>query len=331
MSDQSLATGCVRSVLGDLSPDSLGQTNYHEHLFQVSPLLPGDELTNEALSAQEAGLLKASGFDAMVDATPMGLGRNPHAVARISAERDIAVIATTGRHREAHYGDDHWVRGLNETALTEAFVRDVTRSMPGEDGQAPQHKQELFDGTPVRAGLLKAGIDYWKISPFEHETVSAVAAAHLLTGAPIMIHIEHGTATHEILDLLEKLSVPSSSVALAHLDRNLDPGLHVSLIERGAYLGYDGMARAKSHSDHALVELTRLVVERVGATNIVIGGDVARASRYVAYGGMPGLAYLGDQYLPRLKKEIGDPAVSQILVNNPATWLTWVTPQVPQN
>ena len=66
----------VRTVLGDIEPASLGPTNYHEHLFQSSPLLPGDELDDEVLSGREAALLRNAGMAAMVEATPLGLGRN---------------------------------------------------------------------------------------------------------------------------------------------------------------------------------------------------------------------------------------------------------------
>jgi 5-phospho-D-xylono-1,4-lactonase len=323
MTQQLLATGLIRTVLGDVGPRSLGPTNYHEHLFQVSPLLPGDELDDEEKSSQEAGLLQASGFTAMVDATPLGLGHNPEGIARISAERNLSVIATTGRHREEHYGGDHWVRNLSDDTLAEAFVRDLTTGMPINEGAHLLNTAHSPEGNPVRAGILKAGIGYWSISTFEHQTLDALSVAHHNTGAPVMIHLELGTAAHEVLDLLEKSSVEPSSVALAHMDRNLDPGLHASLAERGAYLGYDGMARAKSHSDHSLLELTRLVVEKVGADKILLGGDVARASRYVAYGGMPGIQYLGERYVPRLREILGDEAMSLILVTNPAQWLTW--------
>src|SRR5690606_29546269 len=40
----------IRTVLGDVAPAELGATNYHEHLFQISPLLPGDELDDEDAS-----------------------------------------------------------------------------------------------------------------------------------------------------------------------------------------------------------------------------------------------------------------------------------------
>ena len=323
MTQQPLAADLIRTVLGDIEPQSLGATNYHEHLFQVSPLLPGDELNDEDKSSREAGLLKASGFTAMVDATPLGLGQNPEAIARISSQHKLSVIATTGRHREEHYASDHWVRNFGHDTLVAAFVRDLTTGMPIHEGAHILDAARSPEDNPVRAGILKAGIGYWAISTFEHQTLDALSVAHHTTGAPVMIHLEFGTAAHEVLDLLEKQSVSATSVALAHMDRNLDPGLHASLVERGAYLGYDGMARAKSHSDHSLLELTQLVVEQVGADKLLLGGDVARASRYVAYGGMPGIQYLGERYVPRLRETLGDDAISQILRTNPARWLTW--------
>jgi len=33
-------TGTVTTVLGNIDVRSLGRTNYHEHLFQITPLLP---------------------------------------------------------------------------------------------------------------------------------------------------------------------------------------------------------------------------------------------------------------------------------------------------
>lgn len=60
----------VRMVLADIAPEALGPTNYHEHLFQSSPLLPGDELDQELYSGREAALLYAAGMTAMVEATP---------------------------------------------------------------------------------------------------------------------------------------------------------------------------------------------------------------------------------------------------------------------
>jgi predicted metal-dependent phosphotriesterase family hydrolase len=310
-----MTTGLVRTVLGDIAVGDLGRVNYHEHLFQVSPLLPGDELTDEAASQAEAAALLSSGFDAMVDATPIGLGRNPEAVARISAATQLRVVATTGVHRDAHYAEDFWLRSLDETALTELFTADLTAGMPRRDDSVAGSR------TGIRAGVLKVGIDYWHISHFERRVLSGVAAAHVRTGAPVMVHLEFGTAAHEVLDVLERSGVNPTRVVLAHADRNPDPGLHLDLAARGAILGYDGMARPRNRTDAELLDLTAEVVT-AGAT-VVLGGDVARSTRYESYGGMPGLAYLGRRYLPRLADRIGREALDGILTSNAHRWLAW--------
>lgn len=316
----------VRTVLGDVDPTQLGTTDYHEHLFQISPLLVGDELDDEDLSGHEAALLKASGFAAMVDATPFGLGRDPEAVARISSGTGMHVVATTGRHHEAHYGADHPMQVWSVERLAELFVADVTRGMPVDDAlifEAPDVLRAAApDGSPVRAGMLKAGVGYWSISPFERATLIAVAAAHRATGAPVMVHLEFCTAAHEVLDLLEAAGVASDRVVLAHADRDPDAGLHASLAERGAYLGYDGFARPRTRSDAELLDLTERVVELGAGDRVLLGGDVARRTRYISYGGIPGLAYLGERYLPRLRSAVGDDAVERMLVDNPARLLT---------
>lgn len=315
----------VRTVLGDVAAADLGRVNYHEHLFQVSPLLPGDELDDERASGAEAALLKGSGFEAMVDATPFGLGRDPAALARISAATGLAVVATTGRHREAHYGDDHPMQVWGAERLAALFTADVASGMLVDDAQVFEMPEvpvaRTPEGAPVRAGMLKGGIGYWSISPFERATLDALAAAHRATCAPIMVHLEFCTAAHEVLDLLAGQGVASDRVVLAHADRDPDAGLHASLAERGAYLGYDGFARPRTRSDAELLALTASVISGGGGDRILLGGDVARRTRYIAYGGMPGLAYLGERYLPRLRALVGDAAVDRMLIDNPARLL----------
>lgn len=311
----------VRTVLGDIAPARLARLDYHEHLFQVSPLLVGDELDDERASREEARSLAESGFEAMVDATPVGLGRNPEAVARISLATGLTVVATTGAHRDAHYPTDHWLRGSTAQGRSKLFLDDLTLGMPARDGTDGLALGP--EGSPVRAGLLKAGVGYWSISAFERVTLEAVALAQITTGAPVMVHLEFCTAAHEVLDLLAADGVPENRVVLAHADRDPNPTLHLELASRGAWLGYDGMARPRTRSDAELVNLTEAVVAGGGGDNILIGGDVARRSRYRAYGGMPGLSYLGARYLPLLRERVGDDAVEGMLTRNARRFLAW--------
>ena len=322
------ARRAVRTVTGDVAADQLGPTNYHEHLFQVSPLLPGDELDDEQRSTREAQLLEASGFAAMVDATPTGLGRDPAALARISRATGLRIVATTGAHREAHYAAGHWLLGLSTAELADRFVADLMTGIPCVDddsGTPPAQTAVQPNGNPVRAGVVKAGVDYWSISVFERRVLTAVAAAHGRTGAPVMVHLEYGSAAFEVLTALAAEGVPASRVVLAHVDRNPDPGLHAELACAGAYLGYDGFGRHRNWPDSTLISCLAEAVERGAASRIVLGGDVARRSRYLSYGGMPGLGYLGDRVLPRLRQAVGEAVIDGLMVANPAALLGWIT------
>ncbi|MDQ1736145.1 MAG: 5-phospho-D-xylono,4-lactonase [Pseudonocardiales bacterium] len=344
------APGAVRTVLGDIPADDLGACDYHEHLFQASPLLAGDELDDPEASGVEAALLRSAGIRALVEATPIGLGRNPEAVARISAATGLQVVHVTGAHRQEHYADGHWILGESEQALVARFraevqdgmtVRDTdratdrtvvstSRSAPVPEAQAarqrpyalgePAHARDP-DGNPIRAGALKAGIGYWRISPFEGRVLTAVAVTAALTGAAVMVHLEFCSAAFEVLQRLTEHGLSADRIVLAHVDRNPDPGLHLELASQGCYLGYDGMARHRSAPDSALLDCIGLVVAGGRADRVVLGGDVARRSRYIGYGGIPGLAYLPERFLPRLIDRIGPELSSVLLRDNPARLL----------
>jgi phosphotriesterase-related protein len=298
----------VRTVLGDIAPEDLGATDYHEHLFQASPLLPGEDLDDETASGQEAALLRRSGAGAMVEATPTGLGRRPEAVARVAAGTGLRIVHVTGAHREAHYSPGDPLLDESVEALVRRFSGDLFSGM---------------DGTPVRAGAVKAGAGYWSFTAFERRVLTAAGQVAAGTGAPVMVHLEHGSAAHEVLDLLAAEGCPGDRVVLAHVDRNPDPGLHVELAARGAYLGYDGAARHQRWPDSVLVDCLSATVAGGAGDRVLLGGDVARRTRYPSYGGMPGLAYLFDRFVPRVRAAVGDAALASMLVANPARWLSW--------
>ena len=301
-------TGVVRTVLGDIRPGDLGVTDYHEHLFQVTPVLAGEELDDETASEAEAAQLKAAGANAVVEATPVDLGRRPDAVARIAERTGLHIVHVTGAHRENHYARGSRMLGESVPQLAARFRRELLEGM---------------DGTTVRAGVVKAGAGLWSLTEFERRVLTAAGQLTAETGAPLMVHLEHASAAHEVLDALAAEGCPEDRVALAHVDRNPDPGLHLELTSRGAFLGYDGAARHQRWPDSVLVECLAAVVAGGGGGNLLLGGDVARRSRYLAYGGMPGLRYLFDRFVPRLRRAVGDEAVDAVLGANPARWLAW--------
>ena len=75
--------------------------------------------------------------------------------------------------------------------------------------------------------------------------------------------------------------------------------------------------------DSVVLDCLHDVASAGHAHALLLGGDVARASRYTSYGGMPGLAYLGRRFVPRMRALLGDEVTDRVLVDNPARWLTW--------
>lgn len=308
----------VRTVTGDIPAASLGRTDYHEHLLQSSPLMRGDELDDVARSTHEATALRSAGIDALVELTPIGLGRRPEGLRDIAMGSGMTIVASTGVHQEAHYPDRHWLREMTADHLAERFVRDLVEGMNADDRSSTPPP-----ATDVRAGVIKVGIGYWHISTFERNVLAAAGAAHRRTGAPVVCHLEQGTAGFEVAALLEEEGVPRHRLALAHVDRNPDAELHLELAASGVYLGYDGAGRAKYWPDSVLIECLLAVARGGAADHILLGGDVARRSSFASYGGLPGMAYLPTRFIPRLTAAAGPALLDAVLVTNPARLLAW--------
>ena len=173
----------------------------------------------------------------------------------------------------------------------------------------------------MRAGLVKTGIGYWSVSSFERRVLAAAAKTHGRTGVAIMVHLEHGSAGIELLEMLRALGVSPDAVVLAHVDRNPDPVLHAELAAAGCYLGYDGFARTMLWPDSVLVDCFIRAAELGATERLLLGGDVARRTRFVAYGGLPGMGYLGTRVIPRLIRSGHSQLVEAALVANPARLL----------
>jgi 5-phospho-D-xylono-1,4-lactonase len=129
--------GTVRTLLDDVPMERLGRCDYHEHLFQASPLLVGDELDDEQASRQEAESLRRAGIDAFIDATLRVSGAilapSPVSVSR----RGIAVVHVSGAHHQGHYGSTHWLLEAHENDLLDRFLADVRDGLPDSHRQQP--------------------------------------------------------------------------------------------------------------------------------------------------------------------------------------------------
>ena len=285
----------VRTIRGDIAPEELGPCDAHEHLFLATPAQPGDEYSDVSKAIEEASTLRAAGAAALVDWTPIGLGRDLDGLRAVSEATGLHIIAATGLHRDVHYAADDPLRADAEEALATRFVIDLER-----------------------CGIIKVGAGYHSISPFEAKAFAAAAAAHSEIGAPVCVHTEHGTMGLTIVERVGELGVRPERVILAHVDRNPDAGEHAETAVTGAWLQLDGPGRTKYWPDSTILGLISELAERGHADRLLLGGDTGRRSMFRAYGGGPGLDYVFARFKPRLERELGRELSEQILVANPA-------------
>jgi 5-phospho-D-xylono-1,4-lactonase len=303
----------VMTVLGPIGADELGVVDAHDHLFLATPAIPGQEFTDLQLSVVEAGAARDSGIGTIVEMTPIGCGRRPDLLRALSSRVGVQVIAATGYHRDAHYPAGHWVNEASVEELVACILTDLRDGMHPADWIDTSRRLD-----PARAGAIKAGASYHRITRSEERRMVAAAVGVRTAGVPVLVHLEVGTCAHDVIDLLEREGVTPDRIILAHLDRNPDAELHAEVASRGVMLEYDTVGRIKYKPDSELLDLVGAVVAAGHLDQLLLGLDLGRRDSLRAYDGGPGMRYLMDVFAPRLRRRIGDAAVQQILVGNPA-------------
>jgi 5-phospho-D-xylono-1,4-lactonase len=315
----------VRTVLGDIQADTLGATNAHEHLFIKDGLI----LTREAdfrLDSDEKAIAEvldyaSFGGQAIVDTAPLSIGRSPDGLIAVAQATGVHVIAATGFHKPVYYLDSHWRNHLSVDEIARLFVEEVNEGMDIYSFEGPLRKR-----SSARAGVIKAAADYQKLSPSVLAGFEAAAIAHLETGAPILTHTEMGTMGLKQVEVLVGHGVDPQHVVLSHVDRNADWRLHRDMAQTGAFLEYDGPGRVKYLPEGAIIDLLVKMFELGLGGQIVLGGDTARRSYWKANGGGPGIAYIMEQFIPRLRAEgFKNEQIDMLLVKNPARVFAFAT------
>gem|GEM_PF-175789 len=222
---------------------------------------------------------------------------------KMSEETGVHVIATTGFNKHIYY--PNWVEEKSTEEISDILADDI---LEGRDG--------------IRAGFIKIGTYYNMIHPLEEKTAVAAAQAQKRCGAPIWGHTEAGTMGMELLDILARENVDFSTVALGHLDRNPDEYYLLKLADRGIYIQFDGPGKVKYYPDSIRVALIKSLISHGYADQLLISGDMGRASYLEGYGGGPGFRYIKTKFIPRLLDEgVDEDVIHKIFVENPKRWL----------
>lgn len=300
--------GYARTVCGDIKGEDMGFTYPHEHLYAVPPACQKDrdlELSSYENSVKELMNFKSVGGQTLVEASTLDYGRNLGLLRKMSEETGVHVIATTGFNKHIYY--PRWVEEKSMEEIADILAGDI---MDGEKASG------------VHAGFIKIGTWYNMIHPLEEKTTIAAAAAQKKCGAPIWGHTEAGTMGMEVLDILEKENVDLTTVALGHLDRNADEYYLLKLADRGIYVQFDGPGKVKYYPDSVRVQLIKSLIAHGHIDQLLISGDMGRASYLEGYGGGPGFKFIKTKFIARLLDEgVTQEQIHKIFIENPRRWL----------
>lgn len=305
-------TPIIRTVRGDIAPHELGICAMHEHLLGRPPAPFDDEqdLVLDDVQAVQTDIrqFQQAGGQALVEMTPIDYGRNIVGLAQIAQACDVHIVAVSGFLKEKFARN--WLIEQSPHILSQRLITDITLGV---------------DGTPYRAGLLKAASSLHQITPLEQTAFVAAALAHHATGAAISTHTEAGTMAHAQVDLLTQYEVPVERIIIGHCDRLLDLEHHKSLLHRGVTIGYDQIGKPKYASDTVRAAMIAELCAAGFAQQLVISCDIARRSGLRGYGydDAPSYVHLIRDFVTRLREAgVSEAHITQMLISNPVRLLS---------
>jgi phosphotriesterase-related protein len=301
----------VNTVLGSISPDDLGITLPHEHVFldlyRVNRFR--ERLLNDVeLMTDEVARFKQAGGGAIVDVTTRDLGRRPSALREVSQRTGVHIVMATGRYREPWFEREIWTR----------TTADLARELIGEI-------ENGVDG--IRPGIIgEIGADEYHISPAEERVHRAAARAHKATGLAITTHTIACPLGLTQLDIFEEEGVDLRRVIIGHCDSYPFLDYHEAIAKRGAYVQFD-LVRGLPGYEYETRRQVRLVcelVQRGYGPQLLLSHDICDLQKLAVNGG-PGYAYIPSKFVQLLEGAgVAREQVNMILVANPRRVLSGV-------
>lgn len=324
----------ARTITGDVDPSTLGVVNAHDHLIRVGAgevyldhdhqLADVDKAITEGTYFANAAKAWTQHGGTVVDMCPANCGRDLDRLAEVERAVDgLQVIATTGFHREHVYleTESHWVNRYSIDQIADLLIADITEGIDRHDYSGP-----IVERTPHKAGCIKIGTAYGKITAFERKCMEAAAAAAIATGAPINTHTTYGTCGLEQAQLLKSLGVPADQIAIGHIQRNADVYYLQQILDEGVYLEIDGTYRIKYQPDSNRIMELRELGARGYQDRILLGTDSGKRGYQKAYGAVTGVDFNPAVDGPRMLAEGFDRNyVEKLLMVNGQRFFTFRT------
>ncbi|MFD8062064.1 phosphotriesterase [Streptomyces cyaneofuscatus] len=303
----------LRTVTGELAADAVrGPVLPHEHLvLDLDRQGDGAAVLDAAhhaaaVTGELSGLRQRFGLSLVVELTCRGMGRDVRALARISREAGVPVVAATGWYYEPFHTPE--IDTADVDRLAAVLVREI------EDG---------IGATGIHPGVLgEIGSHGDLPSPAEAKVLRAAGRAALATGLPLATHAQLGRGGLAQLDLLMAEGLPAERICVGHQDLLDDRGVHRELAERGAYVAFDTVGKESYQSDATRLRLLSALVEAGHGDRALLSCDISRHGYLRGEGGQ-GYGHLFEDFLPALRAAGADDELIDLLTRrNPLRFLT---------
>lgn len=233
----------VMTVRGPIDADAMGVTLAHEHLYadlrphaeQAATPLPPDANAVVATLLPHLRALREAGCRTLVDCTATTLGRDAALIRRLSEASGLHMLTVTGAYLAAGG------RFIPPYAMRETDAQLASRWI--------REWREGIDGTGVRPGLIKLGIENDPLAELDRKVLRAAARTHLETGLVIVAHtgpwgeVEPGRnarCAFAQLETLDAAGLAPSAWIWVHAQNEVMGEHHVQAARRGAWVSFDG-------------------------------------------------------------------------------------------
>lgn len=299
----------VMTVLGPIAPASLGSALCHEHVLVdfigADKVNPARYDANHAYEAALPHLRRAFdlGCRGFVECTPAYLGRDVRLLERLARASGLHLLTNTGYYGAA---DDKYVpRHAYDASPDRLADRWVAEWEHG------------IEGTAIRPGFVKTGVDPGALSAIDRKLVRAAARTHARTGLTIASHTGDTRAGMEQLEILAAEGVDAAAFVWVHAQSDWQPDARVAAARAGAWIEIDNVAPGSI--GEGVARLTTMK-ERGALQRLLVSHDAGWYRPGEPRGGhFRGFDTLYTALVPALR-EAGwsDAEVRQLLVLNPA-------------
>ena len=296
--------GQVQTVLGEIPSSDLGFVLPHEHVFHdVYELTMNSHmiLSDVGVARKELTYLKDKGGDTIVDQTVHGLNGNPQALAEISADVGINIIAGTGFYWEKFH--PLWLADMSEKQIIDLLVSDLTRG---------------FEGTDVKAGMIgEIGTNHRGISAAEERVIRACAAAQREVGVVISTHALFTRIGMTQAQAFADAGANLDKLVIGHVDTTPDVDYHEELVNFGVWIAYDSIGQLDKQSDEQRADAIVELIARGHRDRLLLSADIGKRGALESYGGK-GYAVVITDFLPLLRERgVSETDIDALTKDNP--------------